>query len=176
MSRAWNNLYLTGFMGVGKTVIGGLLADALGLAFFDSDRHVEVHTKLSIAELFAKEGERGFRLREEQAVRFLSEKKDSVVSLGGGALGRPESRKCILKTGLLIYLKADMETLLKRLNPAARPLLAGLKGEALTQRVQTLYAQRMAQYELAQIEIDTSGITPQEVVARIQNEVTAWKA
>ena len=80
-------VFLTGFMGVGKSKVGLILAQRLGRFFFDTDQMVELRAGKSISEIFADEGEAHFRRLEHQCVRETSDRSDVVVALGGGVIG-----------------------------------------------------------------------------------------
>jgi len=81
-------IFLIGFMGSGKTTVGRLLADRLGWAFADLDDLIVRSAGLTVAEIFAREGEEGFRRRETEAVRGAAGRQRSVVATGGGAACR----------------------------------------------------------------------------------------
>ena len=103
-------LSLTGFMGSGKSTVGRLVADALGCPFLDLDALIEKKAGRSIPEIFAEEGEAGFRALEARLLadtvkRYAS--ATAVLSLGGGALGNPASERLIRGKTLCIYLQAS---------------------------------------------------------------------
>lgn len=122
------NVYLTGFMGSGKTTVGRALARRLGRPFFDVDERVETRAGASVRELFARGT---FRALERAAVRSLARRRGAVVALGGGALLDARSRKAVLSTGVLVCLTCAEPVLWRRVKKdlAKRPLLAeGRKG------------------------------------------------
>ena len=87
------NIFLVGPMGVGKTTIGRVLADSLGLEFFDSDREIEASTGADIPWIFDVEGESGFRIREMRMIEHLTQNKNMVLATGGGAVISAENRE-----------------------------------------------------------------------------------
>jgi shikimate kinase len=150
------NIYLIGPMGSGKTAVGKELAKDLGLKFLDSDLEIEKRTGVDIPYIFEKEGEAGFRAREAAVIADLCELEGIVVATGGGAILNDRSRARLAATGLVIYLKTEVEEQLKRTRRALhRPLLAnGNRRETLERLAQVrapLYA------EIADISVVTSG-------------------
>ena len=118
------NITLCGMMGAGKSVVGRMLAKQIDFAFFDTDDLIEKNVKKSISQIFEEYGETYFRNLEEEIVMDLLCKKNSVISLGGGALSNKNIRNLINKNSFNIYLKVKIDILKKRLkNSKNRPLL-----------------------------------------------------
>ena len=150
------NIYLIGPMGSGKTAVGRELAKDLGFTFLDSDLEIEKRTGVDIPYIFEKEGEAGFRAREAAVIADLCKLEGVVVATGGGAIMNDHSREQLAATGLVIYLRTEVEEQLKRTRRTLnRPLLAnGNRRETLERLAQVrapLYA------EIADISLDTSG-------------------
>ncbi len=157
-------LWLVGMMGAGKSSVGAGLARRLGRRFVDADAEIEAAAGLRIAEIFAREGEAGFRAREREAILGLLG-AEAVVALGGGAFAQPGLAERLLAEGPVVYLRARPETLLERLGEAAdRPLLAGLGGEERRARLTALLAERAPAYARASLAIDTDGLPVEAVV------------
>lgn len=117
------NVYLVGSMGGGKTTIGRLLSECLGLSFVDVDKEVELRAGADIPWIFDVESESGFRLRESRALQDISMGFGKVVATGGGAVLMPSNRE-VLKDGICIYLKAELDQLVARIGKdKRRPLL-----------------------------------------------------
>jgi shikimate kinase len=161
-------LVLVGMMGAGKTTTGRLLADRLGWDFLDSDAEVERATGLTVRALFARDGEAEFRRIESAALsRVCTATDPAVISVGGGAVLRPENRALLRANGRVIWLRARPATLAARVGDGAgRPLLehnddpeAAL--EALDGLRRPLYA------EVAHETIDVDGLSPETVGERI---------
>ena len=156
---------LTGFMGSGKSTVGALLADALGCPLLELDALLAAKAGRSIPEIFAADGEAGFRRQEATLLRQTVERysaSTAVLSLGGGALENPASARLIREKTLCIYLQASVDTLRERLSGTedARPLLAG-DWEALLQL-------RLPTYEkTAHVTLDTDGLSPDQIVDEI---------
>jgi shikimate kinase len=118
------HLYLVGAMGSGKTTVGELVAQRLGMFFTDLDRDVEWMAGQTIAELFAQRGEEAFRRLEREALAWTIVLMDTVVATGGGVVLREDNRALMRRKGWVIYLRASPETLWQRLQHATdRPLL-----------------------------------------------------
>jgi shikimate dehydrogenase len=165
-------LYLTGFMGVGKSSVGHELAAALKRLFLDTDKIIQDETHLSITEIFAQKGEKAFREMEKDTIENLAkstQSHNSVISLGGGALMNNESFKNIQSSGLLIYLKASAEILLERINTQAqvRPLLANLSKDEQLKKISELLELRKNIYEQASVCINTDTFDVKEICFEI---------
>jgi shikimate kinase len=159
------NIVLTGFMGTGKTVVGRLLAQALGWQFFDTDAMIEEETGMSIADIFARQGEPQFRALETQTIRLLGLLDGAVISCGGGAVLKPENMTELEKKGLIICLTAAPETIVERTkHKRHRPLLNEKDPPA---RIRELLAAREACYRRAHLSIATDGKSPKEIVKEV---------
>ena len=163
------NLVLIGLMGAGKTTVGRLVADRLQRLFVDTDEAVEREADATVADLFAAEGERGFRRREAAAIRHVAALRGQVIAVGGGAVLDPSNVTHLRATGDLVLLDAEPEVLAARVQDGSgRPLLAD--GDAFATLLE-LHSARATAYEAAAAHVvDTSHADPQEVVER----VVAW--
>ncbi|SFV67946.1 Shikimate kinase I [hydrothermal vent metagenome] len=125
------NIYLIGMMGSGKTSIGKRLSCILKVDFFDSDMEIITQTGASINYIFDIEGETGFRKRETKVIKELCQRKNIVLSTGGGAVLSEENQQQF-KNGTVIYLNADINILVNRIkNSKNRPLLENNPKETL---------------------------------------------
>ena len=119
-----SNIFLIGPMGAGKTTIGRHLAGLLHKRFVDVDHEIEKRTGVSIPTIFEIEGESGFRKRESAMIEELTHDQDIVLATGGGAVLLEENRKLLSERGRVVYLQADIETLVERTRrDRNRPLL-----------------------------------------------------
>jgi shikimate kinase len=119
-------IVLVGLMGAGKTSVGRRLADRLGFSFVDADHEIEQAAGQTIPEIFAQHGEDYFREGEKRVIARLLENGHQVLATGGGAFMNAETRDAIKKSAVSIWLKADLELLLKRVQKRDnRPLLKG---------------------------------------------------
>jgi len=159
-------IFLYGPSGSGKSTIGKILAESLNRPFVDLDVEIEAQSGMSIPEIFASEGESGFREREHQALRGMLTPEERIVALGGGALTIARNRELAETWGQVILLKAPPQTLLTRLRADSieRPLLTGDAEDKL----RALLERRGAHYASFPIQIDTDGKSPAEVDWEIQ--------
>lgn len=115
---------LIGMMGAGKTAVGTALARQLGVPFLDSDEEIIRAAQMSVAEIFARDGEPFFRARESEVLLRLLNGPPTVISTGGGAFLAPQNRQAIAARGVAVWLKADLELLWQRVrHKTTRPLL-----------------------------------------------------
>jgi shikimate kinase / 3-dehydroquinate synthase len=161
-----SSIFLYGPSGSGKSTVGKILAGSLNLPFVDLDLEIEAQSKMPIPEIFAAEGESGFREREHQALRGVLTPEEKIVSLGGGALTIPRNRKLAEANGHVILLKAPAETLLARLrnDSIERPLLTGDAEDKLL----ALLERRGEHYASFPMQIETDGKSPAEIAWEIQ--------
>ncbi|MDZ7826423.1 MAG: shikimate kinase AroK [Gammaproteobacteria bacterium] len=118
------NVFLIGPMGAGKTTVGKILADELGLEFLDTDREIEERTGADIAWIFDVEGEEGFRKREAAMLEELTARTGVLVATGGGVILHEENRRRLVSRGTVVYLDAPLEQQVERTgHDRNRPLL-----------------------------------------------------
>ncbi|MFF3206935.1 shikimate kinase [Streptomyces sp. NPDC002962] len=151
---------LVGPMGVGKSTVGQLLAERLGVAYRDTDDDIVAEAGRSIAEIFVDEGEESFRAIEKRAVRRALAEHGGVLALGGGSILDADTR-ALLAGQRVVYLAMDVEEAVKRtgLN-AARPLLAV---NPRKQWRELMEARRSLYEGVATAVVTTDGRTPEEV-------------
>ena len=161
-------VFLTGFMGAGKTSVGRALALQLGWRFVDLDQMVEKRERQNIAGIFRQSGEAAFRAAEQGAfdslLEALQEMGPTVVALGGGTLAdSPRALQLRRSEGRLVFLSAPLETLRQRCMQAAgeRPLLQNESGFG------ALLEARLPGYRGADLEVASAAKTPEEVAAEI---------
>ena len=118
------NISLCGMMGSGKSAIGKILANKLGYNFIDVDKIIEIDAGKTIKKIFEEDGEQYFRDLEEKKTINILELKETIVSLGGGAIINKNIRGSIKKNSYNIYLNVNIDILTKRLqNSKTRPLI-----------------------------------------------------
>jgi shikimate kinase len=157
-------IYIVGFMGSGKSVVGRLLAHKLGWSFFDLDHEIEAAEKTAIAEIFETRGEAEFRRIEtamlRQHVSAIEEGHPAVVALGGGTFAQETNRKLLQDRGITIWLDCPFEIISRRVRQAShRPLARD------PERFAALYQERLASYRLADIHIPITSDDPASTVA-----------
>ena len=117
---------LVGLMGAGKTSIGRRLAAALELPFVDADHEIERAAGRTVSDIFAELGETAFRDGERRVIARLLADPPHVLATGGGAFAQPDTRELVKARALVVWLKADLEVLARRVaRKATRPLLVG---------------------------------------------------
>lgn len=170
-------VFLTGFMGAGKTTVGSALAAVLGWNFIDLDDFIEARAGKKIAEIFAGEGsalggEEHFRRLESRALgRVIGDATSrpiaaagTVVALGGGTLQQAQNRVMIDQAaGTVVFLESTAEALFERCQaaPGTRPLHSGLDTFAAT------YRQRLPVYRESALSVTTDGKSPQQIAAEL---------
>lgn len=160
-----HNIFLTGFMGAGKTTAGHALARLAGCPFRDLDSMVVAREKRSIAEIFETDGEDYFRKCESMVLSGLKAQDAAVYATGGGIVMRAENRAMMRCKGRIIYLHASWETLRGRLQGSIdRPLVAQAKD---WQDLERLWLSRLPDYQDADLIIDTDDSTPLQVAQKI---------
>ena len=159
------NVILTGFMGSGKSTVGQCLAKRLGSRYVDLDALIVSRAGASINDIFARNGEPYFRQLETEAIRSISACKGLVVSTGGGAVISPLNRELLHAAGVVVHLTASIEEIAARLaSDTERPLLR--EGRS-PERLAALLAEREPMYADADLRIDTTGKSVEDVVAEI---------
>lgn len=162
-------IYLTGFMGSGKSTVGSILADRLAVPFLETDQVVEMTLGLSIPEIFIKHGERMFRDAEFMALRTTVMLPEGVIALGGGTPCSEQAQEFLGKDCFTIYLDTPAAELAGRLMGTARlrPLLKNVQDDELPAVIEKLMIQREPWYRMAQLVVSTVGRSPAEVVEEI---------
>ena len=165
------HLFLYGPPGSGKSTIGRLLAARLGLPFTDLDAVIVETDGRSIPQIFAEEGEPGFRAREKQALADMGARKRHVVALGGGALLNPECRALAEANGEVLCLACTLETLCHRIDnaPGSRPLAGGHAA------LEKLMANRAAHYASFPRRLDVTNGTPETLAEAAETLFGAWR-
>lgn len=161
-------LVLIGVPGAGKSTVGREVALRLGREFIDIDDVIVERAGKPISDIFTDDGEPAFRALEEDVIAHVLEEGDSVVALGGGALGSPATRERV-KGHTVVWLQADLPHAVARVGlNRNRPLLLGnVRGQLadLMQRREPVYR------DAATVTVDTSGLTVPEVADRVISEV-----
>ena len=154
-----------GLMGAGKTCIGRLLAAELGLPFVDADKEIEAAAGCSVEDIFSAHGEAAFRDGERRVIARLLNEPKMVLATGGGAFMDPETRKLIRERTTSVWLRADVELLLRRTSRRNnRPLLKrGNPREILGKLIE----QRYPIYAEADIVVDSVDGPPEMTLARV---------
>ncbi|NWJ44369.1 MAG: 3-dehydroquinate synthase [Chloroflexi bacterium] len=170
MESLKENIFLVGFSGTGKTSVGKLLARMLGYEFVDTDLQIEANTGRSVPEIFATDGEAGFRQLESEVLESVCREDYQVVSTGGGIVISATNRTKMTANGYVFCLEARPETIMVRLMLASgepgsvRPLLQGSDSYS---RITSLKASRQAFYAESDWTVHTDFLTPEVVAAEV---------
>jgi shikimate kinase len=171
-------IFLIGYRGTGKSTVARLLAERLGWAWVDADALLEARHGRSIRQIFADEGEAGFREREAALLGELCGLRRHVVATGGGVVLRPQNRQRLREAGRVVWLTADPQTIWGRLQQdhttaERRPALT-VGGLA---EIEELLRVREPWYRAcAHVTVDTAGRSPADVTAAVLSQVgdNAW--
>lgn len=154
-------IFLTGFMGSGKSTVGPILANTIGFKFVDLDAYIERKVGKRIGDIFKSEGEEKFRSLERDTLREMLNTASTVISLGGGTVTNAETLDLIKRHGVMIYLHSDVDHIYQRLRTKSdRPMLRDdtgnlLDGPELLEKIQGLLDARKPYYEQADIVVTT---------------------
>lgn len=165
------NLYLVGFMGVGKSTIGIRLARELGYSFFDSDKEIERRVGKSVVEIFADAGEAAFRQYECEFIDSGHPKEGCVISCGGGLVVQNGMSEKLKSKGIVICLFASIESILERTQQNTKRPLLNVDDPAA--HIRKLFAEREPVYMNSGICISTEGRSISEIVKHV---LRAYKA
>ncbi len=167
-----------GLMGAGKTAIGRKVAATLGLPFLDSDQEIEAVSRMSVPELFERYGEPEFRALEQRVIARLLDHGPQVLSTGGGAFMNAQTRDLVARSGVSVWLKAEIDVLMERVSKKQnRPLLKNPDPRGVMMRLMT---ERYPVYGLADVTVSTRDekkeVIAAEVVAALLTHLTAVPA
>src|SRR5215213_2489357 len=166
------SIVLVGLMGAGKSTVGRRLAARLDMPFKDADAEIEAAAGMSVADIFATHGEPYFREGERRVLARLLQEGPIVLATGGGAFMNPDTRARIAEAGVSIWLKADLEVLMRRVRKRSnRPLLKNADPEASMRRLMTM---RQPVYALADITVESRDTPHERVVDDALNALLAW--
>ncbi len=158
-------IYLTGFMGAGKTAVGAALAKLLGYPFVDLDQAIETRAGLQVREIFAQHGETYFRGLEHTCLESTAELDPAVVATGGGTMSQPANRALIARLGIAVWLNPGFAVIAQRVVGQKREDRPLFRDEL---QAWQLYHQRLPAYKTAELNVDIKGDeTVDEVAAKI---------
>ncbi len=167
-------IVLVGLMGAGKSCIGRRLAQNLGRLFVDADSEVETAAGCSIEEFFQRHGETTFRDGERRVIARLLNQPGIVMATGGGAFMDPGTRAAIRERGLSVWLRADLELLLRRTSRRNnRPLLKRGNPRDI---LRGLIRERYPVYAEAEVTVDIDDSPPQVTTDRVRRAIEAHLA
>lgn len=165
-------IVLVGLMGAGKTSVGRRLAEKMDLPFVDADHEIEVAAGKTIAEIFSDDGEDYFREGERRVIARLLENGCQVLATGGGAYMNQETRDSIKLHAVSIWLKADLDILLKRVTKRSdRPLL---RNEDPADVLKRLIEVRYPVYAQADVTVESRDVQHGQMVNDVIQALAAW--
>jgi shikimate kinase len=170
MMQKSQNIFLTGFMGSGKSTAGKKLAKLLRLKFIDLDQYVEQKEKLPVYSIFENFGENAFRKMEQAClIELLKNEKNCVIALGGGTICFENNLEKIKDNGLLVFIDLPSIAIAQRLETSKvkRPLIKNLKGNELVTFIEDKLSQRKVFYDQAHISVSGISLTPQQLAQKI---------
>ncbi len=166
-------IFLIGYMGSGKSTVGKNLSEKLKLNFIDFDTYIEVKEKKPVSEIFEKQGEEKFRELEKKYLDEVIKNDDVVISLGGGTPCFNNNLETINKNGISVYLKMEVEALVKRLINAKRkrPLIKGMNEEDLKFFIEANLEKRNSFYNQSKHIVSAAKKSPGEIAEEIAKKI-----
>jgi shikimate kinase len=173
MNRHSRSIVLVGMMGAGKSSVGVCLRRRTRLKLFDTDEIVTSKFGMPISKIFSEYGENKFREAETEALQTLATSEPVVIVTGGGIVLREENIHLLKRLGIVVCLEADEKTLFKRASRGGvRPLLQGKNPEKTFTNM--LRARRPLYAKIADIRVDTSVLTDEEVAVAILSKFSRY--
>ncbi len=165
----YQNIFLIGPMGAGKSSVGKYLASQLEMDFYDSDEEIEKRTGVDIGWIFDVEGEDGFRKREMSVIEELANLSNIVLATGGGSVLAPETQEVLRKHGLIVYLDVSLGYQYNRtVNESRRPLL---RVENREEVIEQLHEERTPVYAAM---ADYRVLTDKRSVRAVAEDIMQW--
>jgi shikimate kinase len=163
--------FIIGFMGSGKTHLGGLWAAKHGLTFYDLDALIEEEERMPVAEIFKQRGEDYFREKEAAILRNTDRFHDCIIACGGGTPCFYDNIDWMNRNGVTIFLDAGVEDMYTHImhEKALRPLLPDTDKEGLKNFIRLKKSERLHFYEQAQIILQDEDLTPEGFNTIIEN-------
>jgi shikimate kinase len=156
-----DKIYLVGFMAAGKTTVARLLAARLGWRAEDVDELIEARERMTVADIFSRQGEPYFRAAEREILRLMLPLRHTVVATGGGTFMDPENQQAINLDGTSVWLDVPIETVVARLPADGRRPLSADRAQ-----MERLFAVRRAAYAMAHLRVEATS-PAEEIVERI---------
>lgn len=166
-------IFLTGYMGSGKSSTGKTLATQLGYEFIDLDKFVEQEYKMTIPEIFSNKGEKEFRAMEHNALKKVIEKENTVVACGGGTPCYYNNMELMNNNGTTVYLKLSVDSLVNRLMTAKekRPLILNKDEKQLREFVSRQLEKREDIYHQAQYTVKAKDLNVNELASFVKEQI-----
>ena len=168
------HIFLIGYRGSGKTLVGRKLAEKLKAPFYDTDQMIIDRMGKTIKQWVEEKGWESFRQEEKAIIQEISSLDCAVIALGGGAVMDPENREVLKQKGLIVWLTADVQTIMERMksDPANEDNRPALSAKDWETEIQELLAQRIPVYQrLADFSVDTDGKNIEGIAEEICNHI-----
>jgi shikimate kinase len=166
------SIVLVGLMGAGKSTVGRRLASKLGLPFTDADHEIEAAAGMSIPDIFSIYGEDYFRDGERRVIARLLQEGPLVLATGGGAFMSEETRTRVAQSGISVWLKADLDVLMRRVRKRTnRPLLQNADPEGTMRRLIEI---RHPVYATADLTVESHEAPHERIVNEIMRSLSAF--
>jgi shikimate kinase len=166
------SIVLVGLMGAGKSTVGRRLASKLGLPFMDADHEIEAAAGMSIPDIFSIYGEDYFRDGERRVIARLLQEGPLVLATGGGAFMSEETRTRVAQSGISVWLKADVDVLMRRVRKRTnRPLLQNADPEGTMRRLIEI---RHPVYATADLAVESHEAPHERIVNEIMRSLSAF--
>jgi shikimate kinase len=171
-------IYLTGFMGAGKSRLGKGVAQKLSVPFIDTDLIIENKKQKSVADIFATDGEAEFRRLESLMIKDIAASPyPFIVALGGGTLTNENNYQKAANSGVIIYIKSSAEEILKRVNRSdKRPLLKNKYYDEKLKFIKSLLTEREQQYLRANIIFERDGFPLEKLIHQLETIIKGYYA
>lgn len=168
------NIFLIGYMCVGKTTVGKELAKQLGLVCYDLDWYIQERFRKNISEIFQEKGEDGFRRIEQTMLHEVAEFENIVLSCGGGTPCFFDNMDYMNRVGTTIFLEASADTIIAHLKMShtVRPLLLNKSGEELHAYIEKQFEERLPYYSKAQYTFDVNVLDNFQKVSEVTKMIT----
>ncbi|MDR0836200.1 MAG: shikimate kinase [Tannerella sp.] len=162
-------IFLIGYMGAGKTMLGKALADTMNLTYIDTDHFIENRYRKRISDIFTNEGENRFREIEHKIISELSDFEDIIISTGGGLPCFNNNMELMNGKGMTVYLEVSVNELAARLEASrnVRPVLQGRSGDELRKFIAENLEKRRLYYEQAKVRFDVEKMEDEKDVSAL---------
>ena len=170
-----HNIYLIGLSGTGKSTVGKILSQIVQLPYIEMDEKIIEKDGSNIEQIFANKGEEYFRNIESKILTEISSNKGYIVSTGGGVPIKNENREIMLKSGFVVNLTASANNILLRVKKDGNIIRPLLGKKSSIESIKNMMVERKDIYKFAQLTLNTSNKTPNDIANNISDNWNKWK-
>lgn len=170
-----HNIYLIGLSGTGKSTVGKILSQIVQLPYIEMDEKIIEKDGSNIEQIFANKGEEYFRNIESKILTEISSNKGYIVSTGGGVPIKNENREIMLKSGFVVNLTASANNILLRVKKDGNIIRPLLGKKSSIESIKNMMVERKNIYKFAQLTLNTSNKTPNDIANNISDNWNKWK-